>query len=111
MGTYQADDGWTALAEPTRRLILQRLVEKPSAVGELAEVMPISRPAVSQHLKVLKQAGLVDDRAAGTRRIYHANPAGMQALRDELESFWGKALATYAEVVAQESNDNPGEGS
>ncbi len=85
-----------------RRTILERLAEKPQAVGELARELPISRPAVSQHLKVLKDAGLVLDRAVGTRRIYQLNPDGMGALRAQLDRFWSRALATYQQIVDED---------
>ena len=98
MTTYQAD-GWTALADPTRRAIFERVAQRPRAVGELASELPVSRPAVSQHLKVLKEAGLVLDRAAGSRRIYQADPAGVAALRDQLDRFWSEALTSYAAAV------------
>ena len=81
------------------------LAERPRAVGELADELPVSRPAVSQHLKVLKDAGLVTDRAAGTRRIYRLNPAGIGALRDQLETFWNRALASYKDVVEEPEED------
>lgn len=84
-----------------RRTILERLAESPCAVGELARELPISRPAVSQHLKVLKNARLVQDRAIGTRRIYHLDPDGMGALRAQLDRFWGQALTAYKDVVEQ----------
>src|SRR5690606_16390325 len=87
VATYGSTDGaWNALGDPTRRAILERLAERPCAVGELAAELPVSRPAVSQHLKVLKQSGLVDDETAGTRRIYRLNPAGVRALRDQLDT-------------------------
>ena len=105
MDTYQASDGWDALWDPTRRAIVTCLAERPRAVGELAELLPISRPAVSQHLKVLKDAGLVSDRAAGTRRVYRLNPAGMAALRDQLETFWNRALDSYQDVVEQPTEE------
>jgi DNA-binding transcriptional ArsR family regulator len=92
-------DAWTALADPTRRTILELVASRPRAVGELATLLPVTRPAVSQHLKSLKVAGLVIDRAAGTRRIYRANPAGLRDLRAQLERFWSQALANFAEVV------------
>jgi DNA-binding transcriptional ArsR family regulator len=98
--TYQAD-GWTALGDPTRRAIFARLAEHPQAVGELASELPVSRPAVSQHLKVLKEAGLVVDRAAGNRRIYRLDPTGVEALRAQLDSFWNQALATYKALAEQ----------
>jgi DNA-binding transcriptional ArsR family regulator len=92
-------DVWHALADPTRRLIFDRLADQPQAVVELARDLPVSRPAVSQHLKVLKDAGLVVDRADGTRRIYQVNPGGIDALRVELERYWSKALASFKEGV------------
>jgi DNA-binding transcriptional ArsR family regulator len=98
-------DGWTALGDPTRRAIFERLAERPRAVGELADELPVSRPAVSQHLKVLKEAGLVVDRAEGTRRIYHPNPAGVEALRAQLDRFWSQALAAYKAVVEQPTEE------
>ncbi len=104
MATYQTDGGFDALGDPTRRAIVECLAERPRAVGELAEVLPISRPAVSQHLKVLKDAGLVTDRAAGARRVYRLNPAGVAALRDQLDTFWNRALAGYQET-AEESTE------
>ena len=106
MVTYQASDGWTALGDPSRRAIVACLAERPRAVGELAEALPISRPAVSQHLKVLKDAGLVTDRAVGTRRVYRLNPVGMAAMRDQLETFWNRALAGYQDVVEQPTEES-----
>jgi DNA-binding transcriptional ArsR family regulator len=94
-----ATSGWTALADPTRRAILEHLAERPYPVGELAADMPVTRPAVSQHLKVLKGAGLVTDRQAGKQRIYRVEPAGLAQLRAELEGFWTKALAAYKVTV------------
>jgi DNA-binding transcriptional ArsR family regulator len=102
--TYQSN-GWTALGDPTRRAIFERLADRPRAVGELAGELPISRPAVSQHLRVLKDARLVIDRRAGTRRIYHLDPDGVAALRADLERFWTKALATYKAVVEQRTEE------
>ncbi len=90
-----------ALGDASRRAILSCLAERPRAVGELADELPISRPAVSQHLKVLKAADLVSDTAAGTRRIYRLNPVGVAAMRDQLEMFWNRALAGYKDVVEQ----------
>ena len=104
MATYQADP-WAALADPTRRDILERLLERPRPVGELAEHLPVSRPAVSQHLKVLKDAGLVADTQAGTRRIYHVQPDGLSALRAELDRFWSQALTAFKAVVEQPPED------
>ncbi|WBB92016.1 metalloregulator ArsR/SmtB family transcription factor [Verrucosispora sp. WMMC514] len=105
MATYQADEGWDALGDPTRRAIVARLAEQPCAVGELARELPISRPAVSQHLKVLKDAGLVVDRQVGTRRVYRLNPAGVAALRDQLDTFWHRALDGYQDVVEQQTTE------
>jgi DNA-binding transcriptional ArsR family regulator len=102
--TYQADV-WTALGDPTRRAIFERLVERPRAVGELAGEFPVSRPAVSQHLKVLKDARLVVGRPDGNRRIYQVDPAGLSALRADLERFWGQALANYKAVVEQRTQE------
>ena len=82
------------------------LAERPRAVGELANELPVSRPAVSQHLKVLKDAGLVTERAAGTRRIYRLNPAGIGALRDQIETFWIRALASYKDVVEESREES-----
>jgi DNA-binding transcriptional ArsR family regulator len=94
-----------ALGDPTRRSIVERLAERPRAVGELADELPISRPAVSQHLKVLKDAGLVSERAAGTRRIYRLNPAAVQALRDQLDTLWKKALTGFTEIAEQPNQE------
>jgi DNA-binding transcriptional ArsR family regulator len=101
--TYEARGGWEALGDPSRLAIVTCLSEGPRAVGELAEVLPISRPAVSQHLRVLKDAGLVSDSAVGTRRVYRLNPAGLVALRDQLETFWNRALAGFEGVVDESS--------
>jgi DNA-binding transcriptional ArsR family regulator len=92
---------WTALGDPTRRAIFESLVESPQAVGELAAQFPVSRPAVSQHLKVLRSAGLVADRQAGKHRIYHVDPDGLAALRAELDRFWNKTLAAYKAALEQ----------
>jgi DNA-binding transcriptional ArsR family regulator len=98
-------DGWTALGDPTRRAIFERLADRPRAVGELASELPVSRPAVSQHLKVLKDAGLVIDRPVGTRRVYQLNPDGVHALRVQLDRFWTQALAAYKQVVEQPTEE------
>jgi DNA-binding transcriptional ArsR family regulator len=100
-----ATDKIGTLGDPTRRAIFERLAATPSAVGELARELPVSRPAVSQHLRVLKDAGLVIDRAAGTRRIYQLDPAGVAELRAELERFWSQALANYKHVVEQATDE------
>jgi DNA-binding transcriptional ArsR family regulator len=99
-------DGFTALADPTRRAIFERLAERPSAVGELAGDLPVSRPAVSQHLKVLKDAGLVVDQADGTRRIYQLDPEGVDALRGYLDQFWNQALTAFKRAVEQDPKEN-----
>ena len=104
MTTYRAS-GWTALGDPTRRAIFERLADRPCAVGELARELPVSRPAVSQHLKLLKDAGLVVDRRAGNRRIYQLNPDGVGALRADLDRFWNKSLAAYKAAVEQPSEE------
>jgi DNA-binding transcriptional ArsR family regulator len=93
--------GLSALSDPTRRAIFERLAERPTAVGELARELPVSRPAVSQHLRVLKDAGLVIDRPAGSRRIYQLDPDGVGELRAYLDQFWSRALAAYKEAVEQ----------
>jgi DNA-binding transcriptional ArsR family regulator len=103
--TYEAVDAWSALADGTRRAIFKRLAGGPMAVGELAHGLPVSRPAVSQHLKVLKCAGLVADRAVGTRRVYQLNPKGIEDLRAELDVFWAKALDAYKLIVDEGGQD------
>ncbi|HEX6815311.1 MAG TPA: metalloregulator ArsR/SmtB family transcription factor [Gemmatimonadaceae bacterium] len=98
-------DPWTALGDPTRRAVFQRIANRPAAVVDIARKLPISRPAVSQHLKILKDAGLVIDHPVGTRRVYSLNPAGVGVLRADLERFWSKALATYKRVVEQSNEE------
>jgi DNA-binding transcriptional ArsR family regulator len=93
-----------ALGDPTRRAIFERLVRRPQPVRDLAEALPVSRPAVSQHLKVLRGAGLVTDRAEGTRRIYRIQPEGVAAMRDYLDRMWDTALAAFAEAVEDEES-------
>jgi DNA-binding transcriptional ArsR family regulator len=90
----------SALADPTRRAIFERLARSPGAVGEVARELPVSRPAVSQHLRVLKSAGLVTDQAVGTRRVYSVDPAGIAAIRDYFEQFWQQSLARFAAAAA-----------
>ena len=90
------------LGDDTRRLILERLAQGPQPVGELARDLPVSRSAVSQHLKVLKEAGLVIDRRAGNRRIYQVDPDGVGALRAELDRFWSQALTAFKAVVEED---------
>jgi DNA-binding transcriptional ArsR family regulator len=105
MDAYRGSDAWAALGDPTRRAIVASLAERPRAVGELATELPVSRPAVSQALKVLKDAGLVTDQATGTRRIYRLNPTAVAALRDQLDTFWSRALSGYGDVVAEPPNE------
>lgn len=95
-------NGLAALGDPTRRAIFESLAKRPAAVGELAEQLPVTRPAVSQHLKVLKEAGLVYDRAQGTRRIYQLDPAGIGALRAYLDTFWNQSLAAFKAAATKE---------
>jgi len=102
--TYQYARALDALGDPTRRAILELLRDGPRPVGELAEALPVSRPAVSQHLAVLKAAGLVSDRAAGRRRLYAVDPAGLDALRAYLEGLWSQALASYRRAVEDGSD-------
>jgi DNA-binding transcriptional ArsR family regulator len=100
--TYQ-EAAFPALADPTRRRVLERLRAGPLSVGEIAAGLPVSRPAVSQHLKALKDAGLVVDRAHGTRRVYQVDPRGLAAVRGWLDQFWADALSAYrAEVERRE---------
>lgn len=94
---------FAALHDPTRRAVLERLRNGPLAVGELARGLPVTRPAVSQHLKVLKEAGLVDDRSEGTRRIYQIDPKGLGAMRGWLDQFWEAALDAFAVQVERNS--------
>jgi DNA-binding transcriptional ArsR family regulator len=103
VSTYQAN-GLTALGDPTRRAIFERLARGPRAVGELARDLPVSRPAVSQHLKVLKDAGLVLDEAQGNRRLYRLNPSGIEALRTYFDQFWNQALTAF-KAAAERSDD------
>jgi DNA-binding transcriptional ArsR family regulator len=102
--TYQAN-GWSALGDPTRRAIFEHLADRPRAVVDLARELPVSRPAVSQHLKVLKDARLVTDRRDGNRRIYQLDPDGIGALRADLERFWTRALAAYKAVVEEQHQE------
>lgn len=97
---------FTALADPTRRRIFESLREEPRSVGELAHQQPVSRPAVSQHLRVLESAGLVTAERMGTRRVYSIDRGGLNALRDYLDTFWSDALTAYAQRIA-ELSDSP----
>jgi DNA-binding transcriptional ArsR family regulator len=98
-------NGVTALGDPTRRAIFERLAQGPTAVGEIARDLPVSRPAVSQHLKVLKDAGLVTDRPHGTRRLYQLDPQGVGALRAYFDQFWTHALAAFKATAEQTSEE------
>ena len=96
-----------ALADPTRRAVFERLAAGPRSVGELASGLPVSRPAVSQHLKALKAAGLVLDRPAGARRVYQIDPAGLGAIRAWLDRFWTGALDAFQAEVEADQSRNP----
>jgi DNA-binding transcriptional ArsR family regulator len=100
--TYGDDEAWTTLADRNRRLILTELAEGERTVGELTQALPITQPAVSQHLKVLKHVGLVNDRAEGTRRIYRLNEAGVSALRDQLDTFWRRTMSGFENLMKEE---------
>lgn len=90
-----------ALAEPTRRAILERLVARPAAVSDIARDMPISRSAVSQHLQILKSVGLVNDQADGTRRVYRVDPDALAIIRAYFDSFWKRSLASFQDAARQ----------
>ena len=104
MSTYRLN-GFEALGDTTRREIFERLAGGPRSVGELAAELPVSRPAVSQHLKVLKDAGLVFDRPVGTRRLYQLNPDGVGALRAYVDQFWTQALAAFKEAAERDEEE------
>ncbi|WP_217915062.1 ArsR/SmtB family transcription factor [Miltoncostaea marina] len=104
--TTNVSDGLTALADPTRRALFERLAERPRSVGELAAGVPVSRPAVSQHLRVLKDAGLVRDRREGTRRIYGLDPDGIGAMRAYLDRFWTSALAAFKDAAEADTQED-----
>jgi DNA-binding transcriptional ArsR family regulator len=95
----QVPDGWSAFADPTRRAIVDCLADGELPVGQLAQRLPVSRSAVSQHLKILKDVGFVSERAVGTRRLYRLNPVAVAALRDQLDTYWRRALSNYADVI------------
>ena len=101
MVTYQAR-ALSALGDPTRRAIFECVADRPRAVGEIASELPISRPAVSQHLKVLKDAGLVVDRKVGTRRVYQVDPQAVADLRAYFDAFWDQSLAAFRDAVEHE---------
>ncbi|KAA0016545.1 ArsR/SmtB family transcription factor [Antrihabitans cavernicola] len=106
METYQTDDEWSIIGDRTRRAIVMELAAGPLAVSELAGRLPVSRPAVSQHLKMLKDAGVVVERAAGTKRIYRLDPAGVAALRDQLDTFWRRTLTGYGEAIDRSTEES-----
>src|SRR5689334_18399865 len=97
-------NAFAALADPTRREIFERLARRSLSVGEIASQMTVSRPAVSQHLKVLRDAGLVDMRSEGTRNVYAVDPKGVDAMRTYLDRFWNKALVAFKDFVEQEED-------
>ena len=99
--TYEI--AFKALSDPTRRQVLEALQKGPKSVGAIAAGLPVSRPAVSQHLKVLKEAGMVDDKAEGTRRVYYVDPRGLAALRTWLDQFWDQALAEFQRQIEEEN--------
>jgi DNA-binding transcriptional ArsR family regulator len=101
-----------ALADPTRRRVFEALRTGPRSVGSIAQNLPVSRPAVSQHLRVLKEAGLVADRPEGTRRVYYLDPKGLAAIRRWLDQFWDDAMSAFqAEVERQTETDEEGKSS
>ena len=102
MGTN--GDGFAALADPTRRAVFEHLRQGPRPVGDIARALPVSRPAVSQHLRVLKEAGLVTERKEGTRRLYRIDPDGLAALRDYFDDFWNEALAAFQAAAESEGS-------
>jgi DNA-binding transcriptional ArsR family regulator len=97
----------SALGDPTRRSIFEQVAHRPSSVAELARVAPVSRPAVSQHLRVLKDAGIVRDHAEGTRRIYSVDPVGLAAVREYFEQFWRASLASFGEAATRSRQEEP----
>ena len=102
-------NGFAALGDPTRRKIFELVAEQPSAVVDLARELPVSRPAVSQHLKVLKEAGLVIESAEGTRRIYRLDPRGIGAMRDWLDGHWATALDAFKSFVDEQADEEDSE--
>jgi DNA-binding transcriptional ArsR family regulator len=102
----RAGDGWSALADGTRHAIVGRLAERPQAVGQVAAQLPVARSAVSQHLKILKNDGLVSEHPMGTRRIYRLNPTAVAAFRDQLDTFWQRALVSYVDVAEQATEES-----
>jgi DNA-binding transcriptional ArsR family regulator len=105
VATYQTAV-WTALGDPTRLAIMEQLVDRPRAVVEIAKELPVSRPAVSQHLRVLKDAGLVIDEPVGNRRIYRVDPEALAALRNDIDRFWAKALVAFKAAIEQPNKED-----
>jgi DNA-binding transcriptional ArsR family regulator len=105
VATYLVDP-WTALGDRTRRAVFARVAQRPRPVGEIARDLPVSRPAVSQHLRVLKDAGLVSDHRDGNRRIYAVQRDGLAALRFQLDQFWNDALANFKSLVDQANQED-----
>src|SRR6185369_3803000 len=103
--SYSALDSFAALGDPTRRSIFERVAARPSAVGDLARGLPVSRPAVSQHLRVLKEAGLVSETPEGTRRIYRLDPRGIAAMRDWLDAHWAIALDAFKDFADRNTGE------
>jgi DNA-binding transcriptional ArsR family regulator len=99
VATDRSAIAWEVLGDASRRQIMAVLADEPRAVGELADRLPISRPAVSQHLRVLKDAGVVTGEARGTRRVYRVDPVALSALKDQLDTFWHRTLAGFSEVA------------
>ena len=99
-----ASDGFQALSDPTRRLIFERIARRAQSVGEVARGLPVSRPAVSQHLKVLREARLVSEHREGTRNVYSLDPRGVEAMRSYLDRFWDRALAAFKEAAEKETD-------
>lgn len=108
--TYElSNDGFAALGDPTRRAVFERVAAQPSAVSDLARGLPVSRPAVSQHLRVLKEAGLVQETPEGTRRIYRLDPRGIAAMREWLDAHWAAALDAFKDFADQNTDqEKPG---
>jgi DNA-binding transcriptional ArsR family regulator len=102
--TNDLDGAWALLGDRSRRAIFSTLAERPLAVGELAERLPISRPAVSQHLRVLKDAGIVTAEVQGTRRVYRLDPVAVAAFKDQLDTFWNRALTGFRDVAEEEQS-------
>lgn len=100
-----SDRFFAALADPTRRIVFERIAERPQTVGALARQLPVSRPAVSQHLKVLKDAGLVADEPRGTSRIYRIDPIGLGPMRRWLDEQWARSLANFKQLAEQENSN------